>query len=554
MRARACVWLAVACVAAGGAGLTVAEEAGFTIREVQVRGDADVLVREGLLDSWKASLTGRTLSPEAIQHEARKLRDQLHERGYLLASVRTPPADYASGVVPIEVDAGRFGRLELTAPGGGPFPARWFSEEQLRYRLSGLAEGEPFRESAFYTQILGLNSHPDLVLDPTLHGRQENEDGIPRRYVDNTGAVTESRPIHLLATVDNTGTEATGEWRASALVQYLNLTRHDDILSLWLGPVSEDSGSTRSAAASYLRPRLEGLGGSTLFYGGYSDVEAQEVADLFTLRGKGWFAGVREAWRLSANEARETVFSAGVEWRNQEETLSLDQDDLHLEGDSRTVSVLPLSVGLQVTPLRLDACGGRTFLELEAVFASAALTGSEDDFEQFRPGAETTYLVGRLRLARLQPLSGRSRERAGESWLLFGRAELQAANGALLGAEQLALGGMESVRGFPERAVMGDQGGDASLELRSPLADMGPARHVQAVFFADAGHAMSEGDDDVDALTLAGAGAGIRLALGRHAQVRVDYGVPVVGADDVEEQTGMDVPSGRAHVRATVQF
>lgn len=554
MRVGACVWLAVACVATGSAGLVGAGEPGFLIREVQVRGDADVLAREGLLDSWKAGLTGKTLSPEAIQHQARKLRDQLRERGYLLAAVRTPPADYASGVVPIDVDAGRFGRLTLAAPGGGPFPARWFSEEQLRYRLSGLAEGAPFRESVFYRHVLGVNSHPDLVLDPALRVRQENEEGLARRYVDITGAVTESRPLHAQLTVDNTGMEATGEWRVSALVQYLNLTRHDDILSVWLGPVSEDSGSSRSAAASYLRPHLEGRGGSTLLYGGYSDVEAQEVADLFTLRGKGWFAGLREDWRLAANEVREVVFSAGAAWRSQEESVSIDQGALHYEGETRTVSVLPLTVGVQVTPLGFDRFGGRTFLELEATAGSAAWLGSEEDFESFRPGAETTYVIGRVRLARLQPLAGQGRERAGEVWMLFGKADAQAANGALLGAEQLALGGMESVRGFPERAVMGDQGGSASLELRSPLAGFGPSRHAQVVLFADAGHAVSEGEDEVDSVTLAGAGAGLRLALGRHAQVRIDYGVPVAGASDVEEQTGVDVASGRVHARAMVQF
>jgi hemolysin activation/secretion protein len=550
MRAGACVWLAAACAVLGGSRGAQAAGPGFPIREVQIRGDAAVLAREGLLEPWKAELTGRTLSPEEVHGKARQLRDQLRERGYFLASVRTPPADYSAGVVPIEVDAGRFGTLAISGPGGAPFDGRWFDEEQLRYRLSGMAEGLFFRESDFYRHVLGVNTHPDLVLDPVLTVRKENEGGLVRRYADIRAEVTEALPLHAILTVDNTGTEATGEWRASALVQYLNLTRHDDILSVWLGPVSEESGSSHSAAASYLRPNRIGRGGGTLLYGGYSDVEAQEVADVFAFRGEGWFVGLREDWRLAANEVREVVLSLGASWRSQEETLSVEQDEF--EGDTRTVSVLPISVGLQVNPMRMDAWNGRTFLDAEIVCGPGGLTGSEDDIEEFKPGAEATYVVGRLRLARLQPLGSAPRERTGELWMLFGRAELQGANGALLGAEQLALGGMETVRGFAERAVMGDQGGDATLELRTPLS--GSFLHAQGVLFADAGHAISEGEDDRDAITLAGAGAGIRLAMGPYSQVRLDYGVPVSGKDEVEEETGTTVDSGRLHLRATIQF
>jgi hemolysin activation/secretion protein len=544
--------LAGAVFLAAGAYPGDAAEGGVPIREVKLTGDSAVLAREGLLDDFRNSLAGRTLTPAEIQDQAKQLRDRLRERGYLLASVRTPPADYASGIVPIDIDAGRFGKLAFTGPGGTPFEGRWFSADQLKYRFSGLAEGEPFQESVFYQHVMGVNTHPDLVVDPALSVRREVEDGRAVRYADLSCAVTESFPLHAILTVDNDGVEASGEWQATALIQYLNLTRHDDILSVWLGPVSEDDGSSQSAAAGYLRPRLSGKGGATLLYGGYSDVESEEVADLFTLQGKGWFAGVREDWRLVSGPAREVVFSAGVAWREQEETL--DAADAGVEGDTRTVSVLPLSVGVRVAPFRYDGLGGRTFFEAEAVCGPGDLTGSEDDIEEFRPGAESTYLVGRLKAARLQPLASQARDRAGEAWLLFGRVEAQVANGALLGAEQLALGGRETVRGFPERIMMGDQGGDATLEVRSPLARIGGKSHLQGVLFADAGHAIPEGDGDLDSVTMAGAGAGFRLALGAHAQFLADYGLAVAGSDDVEEQTGLEVDSGRLHVCATVQF
>jgi hemolysin activation/secretion protein len=90
--------------------------------------------------------------------------------------------------------------------------------------------------------------------------------------------------------------------------------------------------------------------------------------------------------------------------------------------------------------------------------------------------------------------------------------------------------------------------------VRSPLARIGGKSHLQGVLFADAGHAIPEGDGELDSVTMAGAGAGFRLALGAHAQFLADYGLAVAGSDDVEEQTGLEVDSGRLHVCATVQF
>jgi hemolysin activation/secretion protein len=123
MRVAAGVWVGAVWLAAGvfQAG---AEEGGLPIREVVIAGDSAVLAREGLLEEFRDSLEGRTLTPAAIQARARSLGERLRERGYRLASVRTPPADYATGVVPIDVDAGRFGKLTLTGPGGAPFEAQ----------------------------------------------------------------------------------------------------------------------------------------------------------------------------------------------------------------------------------------------------------------------------------------------------------------------------------------------------------------------------------------------------------------------------------------------
>ncbi len=535
---------------------TKAEEEGKRGRNTfRLEGDGPAIERLPEVVAWRRAWEEQ--GPEALEvpeleQAARDLNDRLRAAGYLFSLVRLLPPESSSGVAAFDVDLGRIGRLSFTGSGGGPFRGRWFSEEQLKYRLFGLMEGRTFEEDLFYQNLLAFNAHPDLTAEPVLRVRRETGEEGSRRVVDIGCAITERFPLHGALTVDNAGFESSGEWRASVALQYVNLTRYDDILTVYGGPFSWGGGASVAGAASYYRPIRAGRGGHTLWYVGYADVDAQQIAEIFRIRGAGWFLGGQAGMRLQAHSGGETVLTAGAGFRRQEERFSVETSGGAIEGKRRTLDSVPVSLLFRHTPFRLDGWGGRIFWELEA--AGGILPGDQEDIQSFRPGVENVYGIGRIRLRRLQVL-GRSQAGTARNWMAAVRLEGQAGTGALPAAEQLALGGMESIRGFPERAVLGDWGGWSAFEGRSPVWNFGSGVGIQLVGFVEGGHVGWETmEGERDSLTLAGAGGGIRLSLGSGFQIQADYGVPLTGCEALEERGEKAESSGRFHFRALAQF
>ena len=133
-------------------------------------------------------------------------------------------------------------------------------------------------------------------------------------------------------------------------------------------------------------------------------------------------------------------------------------------------------------------------------------------------------MYGRAALERNNALIGQ--------WTLVGRVEGQASNSNLLSSEQLGAGGFDSVRGFEQRAVRGDQGVVVSVEVRAPAVS--PAKllgfyrardaMVPLVFF-DYGHLSNSeklpGEPDIN---ISSTGFGFRYQLDDNFSLRFDYG------------------------------
>jgi hemolysin activation/secretion protein len=154
--------------------------------------------------------------------------------------------------------------------------------------------------------------------------------------------------------------------------------------------------------------------------------------------------------------------------------------------------------------------------------------------------------------------------------VVFGRLDLQYSNGSLIPSEQMAAGGMESVRGYPERDVSGDSGVIGSVEFRSPVfagalsafnsgARLGGSPiddKIQVIGFVDGGHVQRNEqiseikEHDFDLLSV---GVGLRYSLTQYAQMRLDYGYPIEQTDTQAFKNDVE-GAGRLHFSLQAQF
>ncbi|WP_343212482.1 ShlB/FhaC/HecB family hemolysin secretion/activation protein [Burkholderia sp. JP2-270] len=109
-------------------------------------------------------------------------------------------------------------------------------------------------------------------------------------------------------------------------------------------------------------------------------------------------------------------------------------------------------------------------------------------------------------------------------------ALLQWTPNTLLPAEEIGLGGDDSVRGYAPYVAQGDRGWNIQTELRAPsLAFSSGDVVLQPFIFFDAGHVWNRIDQPTEAgnAALVSVGAGLRFEIGRFVSVRCTYGQPL---------------------------
>ena len=113
------------------------------------------------------------------------------------------------------------------------------------------------------------------------------------------------------------------------------------------------------------------------------------------------------------------------------------------------------------------------------------------------------------------------------------RSDIQLSSDDLVPLERFSLGGVESVRGYRQDALLGDGGLFASAEVRIPFYRWSDQQNrLSAVPFIDLGTTWSNSDNLDDEDTLAAIGVGLKLDIGDTLDANLDYGIPLVGLAD----------------------
>ncbi|MEL6816484.1 MAG: ShlB/FhaC/HecB family hemolysin secretion/activation protein, partial [Cyanobacteria bacterium J06598_3] len=101
---------------------------------------------------------------------------------------------------------------------------------------------------------------------------------------------------------------------------------------------------------------------------------------------------------------------------------------------------------------------------------------------------------------------------------------------SLLPLERFSLGGVGTVRGYPQNQLVSDNAVNASAELRIPLTKN--PNVLQVTPFLEAGAGWNNSGGRLGSNVLVGTGAGLRWQASPNLFLRADYGIPLVGISD----------------------
>lgn len=507
--------------------------------------------------------SGKSKTVGQVTRALASARKELMSRGYYLVRLslaRKNTYDPDTHVLSVLVDEGRFGKLNIKFDDESD-DGTWYSKRQILRRFRNIKEGECFDYNRLRTALFDANSHPDLTIDTAIDVRKpiegEGNDRRVARYADLDLTVRERFPLHAVFEVNNYGMEDVEEWQASLTLQYLNVTKHDDTFTI--SPAISFGGELKSVAGSYMLPHSWWLGGNSTLYGGWSDLDVDNIVPRLDLEGTGWFFGLQHSEYLYDDDRHLVALSFGALWRYIEDQYTALQYKLN----KREVSIMPLSLALSYTGKKPDFLGGRNFGTMQGVYNIAS---SGDDLEEMWTDAEENYWILRAQLARLQPLFGwydDKTEKELHQWMLFLKLEAQYTTDTLIPIEKLSMGGYNCMRGYRTRGYIGDYGGYGTLELRTPIlvdtfsalvsdrTAKTPIDRLQFLGFVDYGWIAfndlpaSYGDDSEFIFS---AGLGARLSVTKYTQFKCDVAFPLRDTDWADDD------SMEFYVSVQVQF
>ena len=427
-------------------------------------------------DIFEYEITGNTVLPVAVVEAAvtpflgpgRSVADAEQARlalekayqaaGYLSVLVDIPEQRVDEGVVRLNVTEGRVERLAVTG-------ARYFDQGVIRRGLPALAPGSVPNFNELQQQLATL-SRDERQLQPVLRP------GRTPGTVEAEIQVKDRLPLSASVELNNNHAADTDPLRLQAALRYDNLFQREHSLQLMWITAPREPKQSRVLSANYSAP----LGGdwSLLAYGLWSD-SVVEPLGVATVVGKGTTLGLRAIRQFSAAEGSHTV-AFGADLKHLRERLTAGDDSL-----STPLRYLPFQLAYTGT---WSGVRQYTALNSQFVFAQRGLLGrnvecpgtlgEDDQFACKREGGDGSFATWRAELRHSAPAP-----------LLPGTLSLrlagQLASQPLVSAEQYAIGGADTVRGYYEAEGSGDRGVLGSVELRS--SNLWPANSDSAPSF-----------------------------------------------------------------------
>ena len=426
------------------------------------------------------------------------IQNAYRAKGYITTFVYIPDQKLKDNTIEIRVVEGSIGKISVEG-------TKYSNPEYLRKKYR-VREGDMVKYEDLITSTKRLNRNPDRAVKSVLvKGDIPETTDIVLRTID-------SQPKHLFYEFDTRGTRYTGVNRYTLGYSDNNVFGHDEMFSA-RGLASQSK--LYGGSLDYNFP----INSYDTRLGSYISAVYSELGKDFTpleAKGRSLTGGVylvhplldKEHWRVNAG--------MGFDYKNNRNWL------LNTVSSTDDLAIVKFNFNLDQD----DRFGG-TFVGNEFDYGIKEALGSlgNDDTRASRIDASGDFFRYILQVRRQVNLPL-------ESFLLLS-TRMQYSPDKLINSEQFYLGGMDTVRGYPELEYLADYGYNVSAELRTPLyllpKDMPLRQKLQMVYFVDYGQGFLRNPlvGEQGSESLLGVGTGFRLNLWKNFFVRLDWGFPL---------------------------
>lgn len=458
--------------------------------------EGNTLLPKEKLDELLRIYEGKNLTLQQMKDAAADLTSLYQRSGFYLVRAIIPQQDFNSGQIRMTVVEGKIGEIKVEG-------AEYYDPDFIRERFQVAVDDRQFRSDDFTRAMALLNELSDLEVKAVLSPGKEPG------TADVTLKVKDALPLHASLDYNNYGTPATGQNRAGLDVEAGNLAFQGDMLTV-RGVYGFPSRQNTFVQAQYLTP--VNLDGTTVgfSYANGAFAVSQGLGAILDVRGNA------DVFTLSAAHPleRDLDFSSnmGVALAHKNIVNNFFGGALPFSHDEYTMSKLTYSADWR-------GPDGRTLLQASWAQGLGGTPASDPLIS--RVGANGHFSRFNLDMARVQRLD--------EGLYVVVRGSGQYATTPLYVGEQFALGGPDTVRGYNQAELLGDNAYLVGAELRwSPFLDNPDV--FQVVTFIDHGgvglRQLQPGDFS-SGNHLTGCGFGIRWAVLPKTNLRFDVGFPL---------------------------
>lgn len=465
---------------------------------------------------------------DTLQKATSALEAVLRDAGFGLHKVSLPPQEVGDTVT-LEIVKFTMGRIEVAGN-------KHFGEANIRASLPELKEGDSpnFKRLAVQTALANENSSKQISV--ALKEAREAD------KIDAIVQVRDTRPWFASATLNNNGNDSSGQDRLTLAAGHNNL---------W----DRDHQAVIAYTTSLLRPQAVhqwGLNYKIPIYRirgtlGISATKSDVLGTFstFTSTGIGQTRGLSYTISNEPEGGRRSYVSISLDDRVFGAAL-INGISVGVDRRSR-----PAGIGYSVKN-ETDASIWGYNVDVSINLGSGAGNTAAAYLSEYNASATQRITTNAFRILRVGHFYSTN---FGKNWLGSVRTQAQWANTALIAGEQLGLGGTNSLRGAPDRAISGDAGMYSSLEITSPEVGKG----LRFIGFADGGwlgNYRADGQRRVSEDRLVSVGLGLRYGHTSGVSLTADYG-RLLASSKLPRTTNSSAPQkgdDKLHLMMSVRF